>query len=61
MSEIINLRRQRKAKARSEKEKQAEQNRLLHGRTNAEKQRKKKESERASKLLDGHKLPDGEE
>ncbi|NKM72328.1 DUF4169 family protein [Rhizobium laguerreae] len=37
-AEIINLRQFRKKQARSEKEKQAEQNRVSFGRTKAEKQ-----------------------
>ena len=61
MSEIINLRRQRKAKARCKKEKQAEQNRVLHGRTKAEKQRKKKEDDRAARFIDAHKRSDKQE
>ncbi len=61
MSEIINLRRARKNKGRGEKEKKAEQNRLLFGRTKAEKKRDEKESERASKHLDGHKRDKDEE
>lgn len=36
-ADIVNLRQARKAKARTDKERQAEQNRLLHGRTKAEK------------------------
>lgn len=56
MSEIINLRQQRKAKARLEKEKGAAENRRIHGRTKAEKQQQKLETERVSRFLDGHKL-----
>jgi len=36
-ADIVNLRQFRKQKARSEKEKQADQNRLFFGRTKAEK------------------------
>lgn len=62
MTEIINLRQHRKNKARSEKEKTAEQNRRLYGRTKAEKTLKKKEEERAGRHLEGHKLgPENEE
>ncbi len=61
MSEIINLRQARKNKGRSEKDKKAEQNRLLFGRTKSEKHRDEKESERASKHLDGHKRDKDEE
>lgn len=55
MAEIFNLRQQRKTKGRSEKEKKAAANRALHGQTKAQKQKKKMEEERASRLLDGHK------
>lgn len=56
MTEIINLRQQRKAKARTDKDKKAEQNRRAFGQTKAEKQKKQLESDRAAKILDGHKL-----
>lgn len=55
MTEIFNLNKARKANARSTKEKKAAENRILHGQTKQEKQRKKQEAERAKKLLDGHK------
>ena len=58
MSEIFNLKQARKSKARTAEEKKADQNRRLHGRTKAEKQREKIETERASKHLDGHKRDD---
>lgn len=61
MSEVINLRQKRKTKARTAKEKQAEQNRLVHGQTKTEKQRKHLEAERAKQLLDGHKMETDEE
>lgn len=61
MGEVINLRQKRKAKARGEKEKQAAGNRLAHGQTKLEKQRKKFEEERAERLLDGHKKEPDEE
>jgi uncharacterized membrane protein YqiK len=56
MAEIVNLRTARKQKARAEKATQAEQNRITHGRTKAEKLRSKAEAELAAKRLDGHKL-----
>jgi hypothetical protein len=37
MGDVVNLRQFKKTKARSEKEKHAEQNRISHGRTKAEK------------------------
>ncbi len=55
MAEIINLRQARKHKARADKEKQAEQNRLTFGRTKAEKDLIAKKNEQAERLLDGHK------
>ncbi|TGV64514.1 DUF4169 family protein, partial [Mesorhizobium sp. M00.F.Ca.ET.158.01.1.1] len=39
MAEIVNLRQFRKQKARADREQAAGQNRALHGRTKAEKQR----------------------
>jgi len=44
-AKIINLRQFRKAKARAEKERQAEENRTRHGQTKAD--RRQHESERA--------------
>ncbi|ARO24886.1 DUF4169 domain-containing protein [Rhizobium sp. S9] len=48
-AEIINLRQFRKKQARSEKEKQAEQNRISFGRTKAEKQLTRSLNEKANK------------
>ena len=48
-AEIINLRQFRKKQARSEKEKQAEQNRISFGRTKAEKQVTRSLNEKADK------------
>ena len=53
MAEVINLRLARKAKARNEANRQAEQNRSLHGRTKAEKERQQMDAERAARLLHG--------
>lgn len=53
MTEVINLRLARKAKARGEAKRQAEQNRALHGRTKAEKERQQIDAARAVRLLDG--------
>ncbi|MBN9551818.1 MAG: DUF4169 family protein, partial [Alphaproteobacteria bacterium] len=39
MGEVVNLRQARKQKARTEKERQAGENRALHGRTKAERER----------------------
>lgn len=61
MAEIINLRQQRKAKARKEKEKTAAANRRKYGRTKAEKKTEKLEKELADRHLEGHKLEKEEE
>lgn len=55
MGEVINLRQKRKASARTEKEKTASENRLKFGRTKGEKQKQEMLSEKAQRLLDGHK------
>ena len=60
MAEVINLRQARKAKARAEKEKTAEANRLAFGRSKAEKQGAKFEKERSDKALDAHKRDEDE-
>ncbi|MBY5820275.1 DUF4169 family protein [Rhizobium leguminosarum bv. viciae 248] len=48
-AEIINLRQFRKKQARSEREKQAEQNRVSFGRTKAEKQLTRSLNDKADK------------
>jgi len=55
MAEIINLRIVRKQKARAEKDIQATQNRVLFGRTKAEKLKQATEKALAEKHIDGHK------
>ena len=55
MADIVNLNRSRKAKARSDKEAQAAQNRIAFGRTKAEKQQAAAEKARADKQIDDHK------
>lgn len=61
MTDIINLNRQRKAKARIEKEKTASQNRVKFGRTKAQKKLEQRESEKAGRHLAGHKRDKPEE
>jgi hypothetical protein len=51
-AEIVNLKQFRKKQARSEKDKQAEQNRVSFGRTKSEKQLSTKLNEKAQKALD---------
>ncbi|MGG6893855.1 MULTISPECIES: DUF4169 family protein [Rhizobium] len=48
-AEVVNLRQFRKTKARSEKEKQAEQNRITFGRTKTEKNLTKALNDKATK------------
>ncbi|MDH4990542.1 DUF4169 family protein [Aquamicrobium lusatiense] len=54
MGEIVNLRQTRKRKARDDKELAAAQNRALHGRTKAERERDRKAEEKSRVVLDGH-------
>lgn len=54
MADIVNLRQFKKQKARSDREAQAEQNRALHGRTKAERQRDRLTVEQAEKFVDAH-------
>lgn len=54
MGDIVNLRRIRKQKARLDKDKAAEQNRTLHGRTKVEKERVRLASAQAQRFLEGH-------
>jgi len=53
-ADIVNLRRARKAKARSEREKAAADNRVAFGRSKVEKQGTKAERERAARAIDAH-------
>jgi hypothetical protein len=55
MADIINLRRARKTKARGEREKQAEANRIAFGRTRSEKEATRAEQERSTRAIDAHK------
>ncbi|UJW86190.1 DUF4169 family protein [Devosia sp. SL43] len=55
MADIINLRNVRKQKARADKDAQAQQNRVLFGRTKAEKLQQAAERALADKHIDGHK------
>jgi hypothetical protein len=56
MSGIVNLRMVRKRKARADREQAASENRALHGRTKAEKERDRLEAERAAGFVDSHRL-----
>ncbi|MEQ1709051.1 MAG: DUF4169 family protein [Terricaulis sp.] len=54
MSDIVNLRRLRKIKARAAAEAEAAINRAAHGRSKTEKKLSKAEQEIAARKLDGH-------
>ncbi len=56
MGDVVNLRQFKKAKARSEKEKSSEQNRLSHGRTKAEKSLTSALNDKAETALNQGKL-----
>jgi hypothetical protein len=56
MGDVVNLRQFKKAKARSEKEKSAEQNRISHGRTKAEKSLTTALNDKSEKSLNQGKL-----
>jgi hypothetical protein len=55
MVDVINLRRARKEKARSEKEKTAEANRLLHGTPKSQRDLAQARNDKAARELDAHK------
>ncbi|OJY63521.1 MAG: DUF4169 domain-containing protein [Sphingobium sp. 66-54] len=61
MAEIVNLRMARKARARTEAEQKAAQNRAKFGRTRAEKAAERTEAERTARALDGARRDMGEE
>lgn len=54
MADIVNLRHARKQKARAEKERLAEQNRALHGRSRAERERDRLATDKSDKFVAGH-------
>ncbi len=60
-ADVVNLRQFRKAKTRSEKEKQAEQNRLAFGRSKAERNLTDALNAKAEKTLDQGRLDRSED
>lgn len=54
MADVVNLRMARKRKARDEREREADRNRMLHGRSKAEQRKTATEQERAERFVDGH-------
>lgn len=61
MGEIVNLRLRRKAKARAEKERIAEENRVRFGWPKSEKERERRLSDLEQKRLEAHRLSRDEE
>ena len=59
MGEVVNLRVARKRKARADQAKAAEESRIRHGRTKAEKTQHAAEASRAAAVLDGHRRDKG--
>lgn len=58
MVEPVNLNKVRKAKARAEKEQRAQENRIKHGRTKAEKARDKMQVKQQKDAIDQNKRDD---
>jgi Domain of unknown function (DUF4169) len=56
MAKVVNLNKFRKQKAKQEREKQAEVNRRLHGRTKAERLQELKQKQRLETQVDGARL-----
>lgn len=56
MGDVVNLRLARKRQARAEHDTKAAANRVLHGRTKAEKTAEKTARRRDEALIDGHRL-----
>ncbi|HCK83645.1 MAG TPA: DUF4169 domain-containing protein [Hyphomonadaceae bacterium] len=55
MADIVNLRRARKAKARTEAEVKAQASRIQHGRSKAEQKLSEAQNDVANRKLDAHK------
>jgi len=61
MAEIVNLNRARKAKARSQKDKTAEANRIAHGTPKALRNLTEARKDKADQALSGHRLEKDED
>ncbi len=59
-ADIVNLRNVRKAKARADREREAEANRRAFGRTKSEKAKTAAEREKAERKIDGHRREPGD-
>ena len=60
MGDIVNLKRFKKRNEREQSAKQAEANRALFGRTKSERALDEQTKDRANRLLEQHKLDDGD-
>ncbi|MFC0244410.1 DUF4169 family protein [Falsochrobactrum ovis] len=60
MSDIINLRQFKKKKIRAAKEQQADQNRILFGRTKVEKEFARKKAQKTEQFLSNNQLEPGD-
>ena len=61
MGDVVNLRRARKRAERELGERKADANRLLHGRSKAERELEAKREEKARRDLDRHRVETGDE
>ena len=61
MGEVVNLRRARKARTRADAAREAERNRLRHGRSRAEREAGEAVQDLERRRLDGARLGPGEE
>ena len=59
MGDLVNLKQIKKRIAREEADKQAETNRIRFGRTKGERSRDEQQAQRASDILDHHRIDDG--
>ena len=58
MGDVINLRKARKRAERQQRAKAAAENRILHGRSKAERQLKEAQREQGARKLEAHRLND---
>ena len=56
MGEVVNLKRHKKRVARDQAARDADANRVRHGRTRAERERDKEQDRKLNSLLDQHRL-----
>ena len=61
MGEIVNLKRIKKRNSREQSAREAEANRARFGRSKAEREASARLAQRASELLDQHRIDDGDE